>query len=106
MQQHEQQQLFQLDHNDNDVGPYANEREKADWGWNWLERWMLSQPHLARQMGHNETSYMTLSTTANTATTDEMSEKTVEMDITAHSGSSNMGLPNRDSIESSPYPTN
>ena len=95
-----------MDHNDNDVEPYANEREKAQWGWNWLEQWMLStlQPHHAHQMGHNETSYMTLPTTANTATTDEMSEKTVEMDITAHLGSSNMGLPNRDSIESSPYP--
>ncbi|GMY07540.1 protein IQ-DOMAIN 21 [Fagus crenata] len=103
--QQEQHQLFQLDHNGNDVGPYANEREKAQWGWNWLERWMSSQPHHARQMGHNETSYMTLPNTANTATTDEMSEKTVEMDIIAHSGSSNMGLPNRDSIESSPYPT-
>ena len=56
-------------------------------------------------MGHNETSYMTLPTTANTATTDEMSEKTVEMDIIAHLGSNNMGLPNRDSIESSLYPT-
>jgi hypothetical protein len=63
---------------------------------------MSSQPHHARQMGHNETSYMTL---PNTATTDEMSEKTVEMDIIAHLGSSNMGLPERDLIESSPYPT-
>ena len=46
-------------------------------------------------MGQNETSYMTLPNTANTTTTDEMSEKTVEMDIIAHLGSSNMGLPDK-----------
>ena len=67
---------------------------------------MSSQPHQARQMGHKENSYITLPTTTNT-NTDEMSEKTVEMDIIAHSGLSDidMGLVNRDSIESSPYPT-
>ena len=94
-----------MDYNGNDVGPYANDREKAQWGWTWLEQWMSLQPHHARQMAHIETSYMTLPTTANSATIDEMSEKTVEMDIIAHLGSSNMGLPNWDSIESSPYPT-
>lgn len=53
--------------------------EKAQWGWNWLERWMSTQPYNTRQLGPNEASYMTLTTT--TTTTDDMlSEKTVEMD--------------------------
>ncbi|KAM4068713.1 hypothetical protein ACB094_12G034000 [Castanea mollissima] len=105
----QEQQHFQPDLNNNEIGPHVDEREKAQWGWNWLERWMSSQPHHARQMGHKENSYMTLPTTTATTNTntDEMSEKTVEMDINGHSGLSNinMGLVNRDSIESSPYPT-
>ncbi|KAJ7965336.1 Protein IQ-DOMAIN 1 [Quillaja saponaria] len=61
----------------NDAGTYVNESEKAQWGWNWLERWMSSQPYNVGQSGHDLPNYMTLATT-NTATTDEMSEKTVE----------------------------
>ncbi|PPR84550.1 hypothetical protein GOBAR_AA36159 [Gossypium barbadense] len=55
---------------------------QAQWGWNWLEHWMSSQPYHARQLGHQEGSYMTLpTTTATTTVTDNMSEKTVEMDV-------------------------
>lgn len=98
-QQQQQQQLFQPDLTNNNLGPHADEREKAQWGWNWLERWMSSQPYQARHAGHQEASYMTLPTTTTTTTTDEMSEKMVEMDMIAH-----LGL-NRDSIDSGPYPT-
>lgn len=102
-QQQQQQQLFRSDLNDNDVGPYVNEHEKAQWGWNWLERWMSSQPFHARNTGHQETPYMALPTTTATTTTttvtDDVSEKTVEMDIHAHS------MLNRDSPESGPYLT-
>ncbi|KAE8077697.1 hypothetical protein FH972_016234 [Carpinus fangiana] len=98
--QQQQQQLFQSDLANNNLGSHANEREKAQWGWNWLERWMSSQPYQAGHTGHQEASYMTLpTTTTTTTTTDEMSEKTVEMDTVAHTGL------NRDSINSSPYPT-
>ncbi|KAF7816683.1 protein IQ-DOMAIN 1-like [Senna tora] len=61
------------------------QREKAQWGWNWLERWMSSQPY-----------------------NDDMSEKTVEMDIVAPPGSTgninmfNMGLMNQEFLDSSP----
>ncbi|OMP00937.1 IQ motif, EF-hand binding site [Corchorus capsularis] len=85
-----QQLLMQQHPNGSDVGLYLNERDKAQWGWNWLERWMSSQPYHARQLGLQEGSYMTLpTTTATTTTTDNMSEKTVEMDVvtTMDSGS-------------------
>ncbi|XWS50346.1 hypothetical protein CRYUN_Cryun12cG0080200 [Craigia yunnanensis] len=85
-QQHQQppqnQQLKQPHPNGKDVGLYLNEHEKAQWGWNWLEHWMSSQPYHARQLGLQEGSYMTLPTTTKTnSTTDNMSEKTVEMDV-------------------------
>ncbi|XWS61336.1 hypothetical protein CRYUN_Cryun07bG0117700 [Craigia yunnanensis] len=66
--------------NGKDVG--LKEREKVQWGWNWVERWMSSQPYHARQLGLQEGSYMTLPIiTPTTTTTDNMSEKTVEMDV-------------------------
>lgn len=76
--QHHEQLLMQPQHNGKDVGVYLNEREKAQWDWNWLECWMSSQ----RQLGLQEGAYMALSrATATTATTDNLSEKTVEMDV-------------------------
>ncbi|XVF50961.1 hypothetical protein PTKIN_Ptkin04bG0145800 [Pterospermum kingtungense] len=83
-QQQQQQQLLVQPHpNSKDVGLYLDEREKAQWGWNWLERWMSSQPYHTPQLGLQEgVSYKTLPTTATTTTTtDNMSEKTVEMDV-------------------------
>ncbi|XVE64407.1 hypothetical protein DITRI_Ditri07aG0098300 [Diplodiscus trichospermus] len=50
-QQKQPQQHQQLVHhhpNGKDVGLCLNEREEAKWGWNWLERWMSSQPYHAR----------------------------------------------------------
>lgn len=95
----QQQQLLQtMSPDGKEMGFFANEREKAQWGWNWLERWMSSQPYHARHLGANEPSYMTLTTT--TTTTDDMSEKTVEMDVVTPPGKSNinMGL-----LETTPY---
>ncbi|KAK8658375.1 hypothetical protein V6N13_036582 [Hibiscus sabdariffa] len=79
----QQQQLPKQSHpNGKDVGHYLNDREKAQWGWNWLEDWMSSQPYHARQVGLPEGSYMTLpTTTATTTVTENMSEKTVTMDV-------------------------
>ncbi|THF97132.1 hypothetical protein TEA_007257 [Camellia sinensis var. sinensis] len=73
---------------------------QAQWGWNWLEHWMASQPYHARNLGPRESSYMTLTTT------DDNSEKTVEMDLVAPLGSENinMGRMSGDPIESGQYP--
>ncbi|XP_052887451.1 protein IQ-DOMAIN 21-like isoform X2 [Gossypium arboreum] len=70
---------YSYQHNGKDGGVYLNEREKAQWGWNWLECWMSSQPYPARQLGLQEGAYMALPRA--TTTTDNMSEKTVEMDV-------------------------
>lgn len=99
--QHQQKQFLHAD-------PNADELEKAKWGWNWLERWMSSdQSHQLRHLGPPETSYLNLptTTTTSTPTTDDMSEKTVEMDIVAPPRSSNviMGQMGRDLfLDSSP----
>lgn len=100
-QQQQQQQLMQSDQNRIiDAGIFADEPEKAQWGWNWLERWMATQPyHAGRQLGPYETSYMTITAT------DEMSEKTVEMDMTSPPGFNNihMGLHARDPVDTDLY---
>ncbi|KAK7384913.1 hypothetical protein VNO78_30616 [Psophocarpus tetragonolobus] len=80
-QQQQQKQFLQPDPNGNDD---VYEREKGQWGWNWLERWMSSQPNNAKNMGPHETHASTTSTT-----TDNMSEKTVEMDMLATPGPTN-----------------
>ncbi|XP_004307995.1 PREDICTED: protein IQ-DOMAIN 1 isoform X1 [Fragaria vesca subsp. vesca] len=77
----QQQQLLQSVPHGSDVGLQANQREKDQWGWNWLEGWMSSQPYKARHSGPRDTTYMTPGTT--TTTGDNISEKTVEMDSTA-----------------------
>ncbi|KAF5732428.1 calmodulin-binding family protein [Tripterygium wilfordii] len=94
----------QSNQRDKDVGPYLDEPDKVQWGWNWLERWMSSQPYNARPLGPHEGSYMTLATTNTTTTpTDAVSEKTVEMEAFTPQGSSlsnfNMGLLNMDPME-------
>ncbi|KAI9097555.1 hypothetical protein K1719_025326 [Acacia pycnantha] len=104
--QQQQKPFLHSDSNDDDVGAtkYHDEREKTPWGWNWLDRWMSSQPYNVRSVGPRETSYMTLATTT-TTTTDDMSEKTVEMDMVAPLVPSNvsaMGLMNQEFLDSSP----
>ncbi|KAK2658553.1 hypothetical protein Ddye_005086 [Dipteronia dyeriana] len=104
-QQQHQQQLFQADLNGKEVELYANGPEKAQWGWNWLEHWMSTQPYITHHLAPNEASYMTLTTT--TTTDDMLSEKTVELDvITPPDSSTNItGMFNRDLFDSSSYPT-
>lgn len=75
-QQQQQQQLSLVD-----VAPYDRDKEK--WGWNWLERWMSSQPYHSQNSGFHDNSYVAL-----TATSDDMSEKTVEMDVATPTESS------------------
>ncbi|XP_027367443.1 protein IQ-DOMAIN 1-like [Abrus precatorius] len=105
--QQQQRQYMQIEPNGDDIGSYAIERERAQWDWNWLERWMSSQSQHVKHLGPRETLYRTLAATTTTATTatDDMSEeKTVEMDMatTLDSTHVNMGLGNHDSLESSP----
>ncbi|KAJ6418824.1 hypothetical protein OIU84_002076 [Salix udensis] len=80
-QQQQQQLLSQNSHNGKERGNFVNEHEKTQWGWNWLERWMAAQPYNGRQSGPNEGSYVTVNTATTTTTTEDMSEKTVEMDM-------------------------
>ncbi|XP_010266553.1 PREDICTED: protein IQ-DOMAIN 1-like [Nelumbo nucifera] len=73
--QNQHQQPLESDSNGTDPSFFSKEGEKPQLGWNWLERWMASQPWNARPLSPLENSYVTLTTT------DEMSEKTVEMDM-------------------------
>ncbi|KAL3653640.1 hypothetical protein CASFOL_003321 [Castilleja foliolosa] len=90
---YQQQQMLHRDTNDQNDELYAHEADKAQWGWNWLERWMAAQPHHHRHAAVREN------------TTDSMSERTVEMDLVMPLGSENisMGRLSGDYIDSSPY---
>lgn len=79
--------------NNDNTALYDHGPEKSEWGWNWLERWMAAQPYHHRHMVARET------------TTDDMSERTVEMDLVLPMGSENlnMGRLSRDYTETSPY---
>ncbi|XP_027160526.1 protein IQ-DOMAIN 1 isoform X1 [Coffea eugenioides] len=77
-----QEEDHKLLHNNDPNGDkerfFGSEHEKPRWGWNWLEQWMASQPYHARHLvPPRETPYVALTST----TTDDMSEKTVEMDL-------------------------
>jgi hypothetical protein len=91
-QQQQQPLLSQNSPNGKEIGHFVDGSEKAQWGWNWLEGWMSAQPYNVRQLGPNEGSYVTLNTTTATATTDDMSEKTVEMDMVTPTGTSNSNM--------------
>ncbi|KAI3827073.1 hypothetical protein L1987_01136 [Smallanthus sonchifolius] len=69
--QQEQQQHFMHPDSDSTV-LCPNDHGKPQWGWNWLESWMASQPYHARPI---EGSYLTQ------GTNDDVSVKTVEMDL-------------------------
>lgn len=79
--------------NDDGARLYDHGTDKSQWGWNWLERWMAAQPYHPRRVVAREN------------TVDDMSEKTVEMDLVMPLGSENidMGRLSGDYIESSPY---
>ncbi|XP_019054531.1 PREDICTED: protein IQ-DOMAIN 1 isoform X2 [Nelumbo nucifera] len=70
----QQHHLLQSEPNANNAGLYSKEIENPQWGWNWLERWMASQPWNTQHLSTLESSHVTL------INTDDMSEKTVEMD--------------------------
>ncbi|XP_024029791.1 LOW QUALITY PROTEIN: protein IQ-DOMAIN 1 [Morus notabilis] len=97
-QQQQHQQLLQtITDGGSDFGFQTNPQEKAQWGWNWLERWMSAQPYHGngRVSDPLDTSYVTLATTSNhdgDFADDAASEKTVEMDIVAGSTNINLGL--------------
>ncbi|KAK4344799.1 hypothetical protein RND71_034975 [Anisodus tanguticus] len=79
---------------------FGNEHENPQRGWNWLERWMASQPsQYSRHVVPRENSYVTLSTT------DDMSEKTVELDLVTPLGSEDVNLAHHNvrPAERSPY---
>ncbi|TKY74086.1 IQ-DOMAIN 1 [Spatholobus suberectus] len=100
--QQQQKQYMHIEPDDDDIGSYINERERAQLDWNWLERWMSSQSHNLRHLGPRETLYGT--TTATTATDEMSEEKTVEMDMSATLDSAhvNMGIVNQESFDTSP----
>lgn len=78
-QQQQQYEVLNSNHPNMDheamFSAYANAMEKAPWGWNWLERWMASQVQ-PFQVGPNASSYITAAASA-----DDVSERTVEMDM-------------------------
>ncbi|KAE8671762.1 hypothetical protein F3Y22_tig00111937pilonHSYRG00004 [Hibiscus syriacus] len=86
--------------------PQHNERGKAQWGRNWLDRWMPSQPYHPHQLGLQEGSYIALPTTTTaTGTTDIMSEKTVEMDVVTPIDSGSYSTPQEPLSDSNGVPT-
>ncbi|XP_077229529.1 IQ-domain 21 [Tasmannia lanceolata] len=92
----QQEQLWQSDQNPN-VSFYGKEAEKPQWGWNWLERWMATQPWQARNMAPPpESSYVTITNTDNT------SEKTVEMDMARPSAFDHLS---QSPVETAPFPS-
>ncbi|KAF5181615.1 Iq-domain [Thalictrum thalictroides] len=80
-QQQEQNQFFESNANNHSNSIYTKEIDQPQLGWNWLERWMSSQPWQARQRETTESSYATL------RNADAISEKTVEMDMITSSAS-------------------
>ncbi|KAL7618940.1 hypothetical protein Lser_V15G03549 [Lactuca serriola] len=72
--QQEKQQHFIPSESDNTIS-YPNDHEKQQWGWNWLESWMASQPYQGHPIGPHDGSHLTQ------PTSDNISVKTVEMDL-------------------------
>ncbi|XP_044473308.1 protein IQ-DOMAIN 21-like isoform X2 [Mangifera indica] len=102
---YQQQQLTQPDHKNGEDGValYGHERERAQWGWNWLERWMYVQSYNGHHVPQHEASYMTLTTTS---TTDDMlSEKTLEIHSSSVATTAMPMQHNRDLLDSNSYST-
>lgn len=85
--QQQQSEFLHSDPNGEDAEYYANEHEKPEWGWNWLEHWMASQPYHTRNLVPRDSSYTQL--------VDNMSEKTVEMDLVMPENATNAQYPTR-----------
>lgn len=73
--QQEQRQQHFLHPDSGNAMLYPNDNGKQQWGWNWLESWMASQPYHTRPVGLNDGSYLA------PPTNDDVSVKTVEMDL-------------------------
>ncbi|XP_074380618.1 protein IQ-DOMAIN 21-like [Apium graveolens] len=101
-QQQQQNEYLHSDLKGDEFAQLSNDLEKQQWGWNWLERWMASQPHHMRNVGPHDNSNTTLKTT------DTMSEKTVEMDMAMPLGSDYVPVARRlsgDALEPARYLT-
>ncbi|CAH8320397.1 unnamed protein product [Eruca vesicaria subsp. sativa] len=77
------------------IGFSVNGPDRTQFAWNWLDHWMSSRPYTGRQTApgfspgpgaYNPPPYppflTAAATTAGTSTPDDVSEKTVEMDVT------------------------
>ncbi|VVB05035.1 unnamed protein product [Arabis nemorensis] len=87
------QRQMQHTNADEALGLSVNGPDRNQLAWNWLDHWMSSQPYTGRQTGlgtgpgqYNPPPYppfpTAAATTAGTTTPDDVSEKTVEMDVT------------------------
>uniref|UniRef100_A0A1J3G8W7 Protein IQ-DOMAIN 1 n=1 Tax=Noccaea caerulescens TaxID=107243 RepID=A0A1J3G8W7_NOCCA len=87
------QRQMQHKNEDEAIGLSVNGPDRTQWAWNWLDHWMSSQPYTGRQTGpgsgpgpYNPPPYppfpTAAATTVGTITPDDVSEKTVEMDVT------------------------
>ncbi|ESQ45614.1 hypothetical protein EUTSA_v10010338mg [Eutrema salsugineum] len=83
------QRQMQHTNDDDAIGFSVNGPDRPQWAWNWLDHWMSTQPYTGRQTNpgqYNPPPYppfpTAVATTAGTTTPDEVSEKTVEMDVT------------------------
>lgn len=96
--QHYQQNQHYESNENGDEGFYGKEIDKPQLGWNWLERWMATQPWQERQPERRDGSYVTL------VNADNISEKTVEMDRVTPSGTDpvKMAQMGRNVVDSGP----
>ncbi|KAG7627854.1 putative IQ motif, EF-hand binding, P-loop containing nucleoside triphosphate hydrolase [Arabidopsis thaliana] len=83
------QRQMQHTNSEEGIGLSSNGPDRNQWAWNWLDHWMSSQPYTGRQTGpgpgpgqYNPPPYPPFPTAAATTTSDDVSEKTVEMDVT------------------------
>ncbi|KAL5726910.1 hypothetical protein ACHQM5_000154 [Ranunculus cassubicifolius] len=100
--QQQQSQFYESNGSGNNEGFYGNESDdKPQMGWNWLERWMSSQPWQVRELEARQNSY------ASFMHADNMSEKTVEMDRVTPSVADPINLTRfgRTSVDSVPQKT-
>lgn len=109
---------MQHTYDDETIGFSVNGLDRTQWGWNWLDHWMSSQPYTGRQTGpgsspgpglYNPPPYppfpTAAATTAGTTTPDDVSEKTVEMDVTTPTSLKEriIGLTDREYIDVGSY---
>ncbi|CAH8358791.1 unnamed protein product [Eruca vesicaria subsp. sativa] len=105
-------------YNDEAIGFSVNGPDRTEWGWNWLDHWMSSQPYTGRQTGpgsspgpglYNPPPYppfpTAAATSAGTTTPDDVSEKTVEMDVATPTSLKDriIGLTDREYIDFGSY---